>query len=134
MKANASAVFTGRADRKTTIGRAIRWHAVSRFARPAIRDDGHRLIKGTATLLVALLVSTLLWSILFVLPAGAELSETGPVDPETGFPAWLEDGRGCAWNLVLPTRTVRRMVEDHPHGLLIRGRCRLLVRNVEDIE
>ena len=98
MKANASAVFTGRADRKTTIGRAIRWHAVSRFARPAIRDDGHRLIKGTATLLVALLVSTLLWSILFVLPAGAELSETGPVDPETGFPAWLEDGRGCAWN------------------------------------
>jgi hypothetical protein len=94
VKANASAVFTGRADRKTTIGRAIRWHADSRFAHPAIRDDGHRLIKGTATLLVALLVSTLLWSILFVLPAGAELSETGPVDPETGFPAWLEDGKG----------------------------------------
>ena len=77
-----------------SIGRAIRWHADSRFARPAIRDDGHRLVKGTATLLVALLVSTLLWSILFVLPAGAELSETGPVDPETGFPAWLEDGKG----------------------------------------
>jgi len=94
VKANASAVFTGRADRKTTIGRAIRWHAVSRFARPAIRDDGHRLIKGTATLLVALLVSTLLWSILFVLPAGAGRPETGPVDPGTAFPAWLEDGKG----------------------------------------
>jgi hypothetical protein len=93
VKANASAVFTGRADRKTTIGRAIRWHAFSRFARPAIRDDAHRLIKGAATLLVALLVSTLLSSILFVLPAGAGLSETGPVDPETGFPAWLEDGK-----------------------------------------
>jgi hypothetical protein len=94
VKANASAVFTGRADRKSTIGRAIRWHADSRFARPAIRDDAHRLIKGTATLLVALLVSTLLRSILFVLPAGAELSEMGPVDPGTGFPAWLEDGKG----------------------------------------
>jgi hypothetical protein len=93
VKANASAVFTGRADRKTTVGRAIRWHAFSRFARPAIRDDAHRLIKGAATLLVALLVSTLLSSILFVLPAGAGLSETGPVDPETGFPAWLEDGK-----------------------------------------
>jgi hypothetical protein len=93
VKANASAVFTGRADRKTTVGRAIRWHAFSRFARPAIRDDVHRLIKGAATLLVALLVSTLLSSILFVLPAGAGLSETGPVDPETGFPAWLEDGK-----------------------------------------
>jgi hypothetical protein len=29
VKANASAVFTGRADRKSTIGRAIRWHADS---------------------------------------------------------------------------------------------------------
>ena len=94
VKANASAVFTGRADRKSTYGRAMWWRAVSRFARPAIRDDGHRLMKGAATLLVALLVSTSLWSILFVLPAGAELSETGPVDPETGFPAWLEDGKG----------------------------------------
>ena len=93
VKANASALFTGRADRKTTIGRTIRWHAFSRFARPAIGDDGHRLIKDAATLWVALLVSTLLWSILFVLPAGAELSATGPVDPETGFPAWLEDGK-----------------------------------------
>jgi hypothetical protein len=94
VKANAPVVFTGRADRKTTIGRAVRWHAVSRFARPAIGDDTRRLIKGATTLLVALLASILLWSILFVLPAGAELSETGPVDPETGFPAWLEDGKG----------------------------------------
>lgn len=49
--------------------------------------------RAFAALLVALLVP-LLWATVFALPAKAELSKIGPVDPDTGFPGWLEDAKG----------------------------------------
>ncbi|WP_228282029.1 chitobiase/beta-hexosaminidase C-terminal domain-containing protein [Rubrobacter marinus] len=49
---------------------------------------------GTLALLPAALVAVLLFSVVCALPARAEPSRSGPVDPGTGFPAWLGDSEG----------------------------------------
>lgn len=61
--------------------------------RPKIRRSRRDAERTSATLLAAVF-ALLLWCAFSSVPAEAELSRAGTVDPDTGFPSWLEDTGG----------------------------------------